>query len=141
MDTGAAFQEAQVAAKVITDNVFNIANLNPNAFLNSDGKTLKFAPTADLSERPEDLTFFRFQCDLDGHDIDRRVMTAGEFSFQFCLRLPQHLLNLADNTVEDIRMSPRKKRVGGEDTAMSAFMKELDTYSSPISAKKALFAE
>ena len=109
MDTGADFQEAQVAAKMIIDNVFNIANLNPNAFLNSDGKTLKFAPTGNLSERPEDLTFFRFQCDLDGHDIDRRVMTAGEFSFQFCLRLPQHLLNLADNTIEDISMSPKKK--------------------------------
>jgi hypothetical protein len=34
MDTGAAFQEAQVvAARKIIDNVFNIANLNPNVFL------------------------------------------------------------------------------------------------------------
>ena len=138
MDTGADFQEAKVAAKMIIDNVFNIANLNPNAFLNSDGKTLKFAPTGDLSKRPEDLTFFCFQSDLDGHDIDRRVMTAGEFSFQFCLRLPQHLLNLADNTIKDISMSPKKKNAGGEDTGMSTFMKELDAYGSPSSAKKAL---
>jgi len=34
MDTGAALQEAQVvAARKIIDNVFNIANLNPNVFL------------------------------------------------------------------------------------------------------------
>ena len=96
MDTGAVFQEAQVAARMIIDNVFNIANLNPNVFLTSIGKTLKFAPTTKLSERLEDLTFFRFQCDLDGHETDKRVMMAEEFSFQFCLRLPQNLLNVAE---------------------------------------------
>ena len=136
MDTGAAFQEAQAASKVVMDHVYNIGNLNPSAFLNSDGKTLKFAPTAKLSERPEDLTFFRFQCDLDGREIDNRIMMAGDISFKFCLRLPQHLLNVVKNTVEDISITPKKKE--GKASTMSKFMQELSAYGSPI--KKALFA-
>ena len=138
MDTGAAFQEAQAAAKVVTDNVFNIDNLHPNAFLNSDGKMLKFAPTVELSERPEDLTFFRFQCDLDGQEVDKRVTMAGDFSFQFCLRLPQHLFNVTDNTVEDISVSPGKKREG-EAKTMEDFWKDMDGYGTPT--KQVLFGD
>jgi len=111
MDTGTAFQEAQAgASKVVMNNVYNIGNLNPSTFLNSDGKTLKFAPTKELSERPEDLTFFRFQCDLDGREIDNRIMMAGDISFQFCHRLPPHLLNVVNNTVEDISVTPKKRK-------------------------------
>jgi len=131
MDTGTAFQEAQAASKVVMNHVYNIGNLNPSAFLNSVGKTLKVAPTA----RPEDLTFFRFQCDLDGREIDNRIMMAGDISFQFCLRLPQHLLNVANNTVEDISVTPKKKE--GKGSTMSEFMQELSAYGSPV--KKALF--
>jgi len=132
MDTGAAFQEAQAAAKVVTDEVFNICNLHPSAFLNSDGKTLKFAPTVKLSDRPEDLTFFRFQCDLDGNTVDKRVTKAGDLSFQYCLRLPQHLFNVTNNTVEDISKSPGKE-------SMTDFMHELNSFGTPTSAKKKLF--
>ena len=70
MDTGAAFQEAQVvAARKIIDNVFNIANLNPNVFLIiSNWKMLEFALTTKLSERFEVLTFFScVKCDWDSH--------------------------------------------------------------------------
>jgi hypothetical protein len=142
MDTGAAFQEAQAAAKVVTDNVFNIDNLHPNAFLNSNGKMLKFAPTVELSERPEDLTFFRFQCDLDGQEVDKRVTMAGDFSFQFCWRLPQHLFNVTDNTVEDISLSPGKKREG-EARTMDEFWKDMDGYGAPTNTpiKKVLFGD
>lgn len=140
MEIEAAFQEAQVAARMIIENVFNIENLNPNEFLNSDRKTLKVTMTVKLSERPEDFTFFCFQCDLDSREIDKRVMMAGDFSFQFCIRLPRYLLNVADNIVDGIIMSPRKKR--GEATMMSDFMKELsNTYGSLISTKKVLFNE
>jgi len=55
-----------------------------------------------VSERPEDLTYFPFQCDLDGSELDKRVTTAGEFSVHFCLRFPQHILH---DMVEEISMS------------------------------------
>jgi len=45
------------------EDVFNIVNLHPNVFLNPDGKTVWFAPTVKLSERPEDL-----KCDVDSLD-------------------------------------------------------------------------
>ena len=129
MDTGAAFQEAQAATTKIMDEVFNVDNLHPSAFLNSDGKTVKFTPTVGLKERPDDLTYFRFQCDLDGSEVDKRVTTAGEFNFQFCLRLPQHLFCVKDDTVETISVSGKKR---GQAKSMVEFMTELDeTYMSP----------
>ena len=135
MDTGAAFQEAQAATAKIMDEVFNVENLHPSAFLNSDGKTVKFTPTVGLKERPDDLTYFRFQCDLDGSEVDKRVTTAGEFNFQFCLRLPQHLFCVKDDTVETISLSGKKR---GQAKSMVEFMTELEeTYMSP--AAKVLF--
>jgi len=68
MDTGSSFQEAQAAAKFVTDEVVNICNLHPSV---------------KLSEKPENLTFFRFQCDLDGSTVDKRVTKAGDLSFQY----------------------------------------------------------
>ena len=136
MDTGAAFQEAQSASKRITGDVFNIENLNPSAFLNSDGKNVKFTPTIRLSERPEDLTYFRFQCDLDGSELDRRVTTAGEFSFQFCLKFPKHLFHIEGNRVEELITSGRKRGQGGN---MMDFMNDTGSYTS--SPAKVLFQE
>jgi len=61
IDTGAAFREAQAAAKMVTDSAFDINNLTPSAFLASEGKHLRFSPAAALADRPEDITFFCFQ--------------------------------------------------------------------------------
>ena len=84
---------------------------------------MKFTPTVGLKERPDDLTYFRFQCDLDGSEVDKRVTTAGEFNFQFRLRLPQHLFCVKDDTVETISMSDKKR---GQAKSMLEFMNELD---------------
>ena len=110
MDTGAAFQEAQSASKRITGDVFNIVNLNPSMFLNSDGKNIKFTPTIKIAERPEDLTYICFQCDLDGSELDRRVTTAREFSFQFCLKFPKHLFHIKDRRTHHVTMEERARK-------------------------------
>ena len=60
MDTGSAFQEAQAATTKIMEDVFNVDNLHPSAFLNLDGKTVKFTPTLGLAEMPDNLTYFCF---------------------------------------------------------------------------------
>ena len=49
LGTGAAFQEAQAASRVVMEGIFNNDNLNPSLFLNSEDKTLRFAPTVKLS--------------------------------------------------------------------------------------------
>ncbi len=71
IDTGSAFQEAQAATMKIMEDVFNVDNLHPSAFLNLDGKTVKFTPTEGLAEWSDDLTYFHFQCDLDGEIFNK----------------------------------------------------------------------
>jgi hypothetical protein len=60
IDTGSAFQEAQAATMKIMEDVFNVDNLHPSAFLNLYGKTFKFTPTLGLTEMPDDLMYFCF---------------------------------------------------------------------------------
>ena len=62
----------------------------------------------------------------------------GELSVQYCLKLPQHLYNVTDNTVEDISMSPKKKRVSN-DTRMDEFLKSIEAHATPNPAQKLLF--
>jgi len=130
IDTSTAFQESQEVAKMVTGSALRVDNLHPSAFLNLEGKQLNFYPAAKLAERPDDLSYFRFQCNLDGLALDRRVINAGEFSIQFCLAL--HLFHVKDGSVEEITSSARK--VGRKDNrhSMESFMAELsDTYSTP----------
>jgi len=61
IDTGTAFQESQEVVKMVTGNALRVENLYPSAFFNLEGKQLKFHPAAKLVERPEDLSYFRFQ--------------------------------------------------------------------------------
>jgi len=130
IDTGAAFSEAQAAARMVTDSAFNIDNLTLSAFLASEGKHLNFSPAAALADRPEDITFFCFQYDLDGPAADARIQTAG-----ICLRFPQHFYHVKEGKVEEILSSARKLR---NMETMEMFIAELDsTYDTPT--KKNLF--
>jgi len=133
IDTGAAFQEAQAAAKLVTKGALDIDYLTPNAFLSSKGKELKFSPEAALADRPADITYFRFQCDLDGPAADGRIQTAGTLSFQYCLRFPQHIYHVNEGKVEEMILSPRKLKGMNP---MDKFMENLGTsvYNTP--AKK-----
>ena len=133
IDTGAAFQEAQAAAKLVAKGALDIDYLTPSAFLSSNGKELRFSPDAVLADRPADITFFRFQCDLDGPATDGRIQTAGTLSFQFCLRFPQHIYHVNEGRVEELISSPRKPKGMN---SMDKFMENIGTSAYGTPAKK-----
>jgi len=111
------------------NSALDIDNLTLRAFLASEGKQLKFSPAAALADRPEDTTFFRFQYNIDGPAADGRIQTSGNFNFQFCLRIPQHIYYIKERKVEEIFSSARK--LMGMNM-MEIFMPYLGpTYSAP----------
>ena len=61
LNTGAAFQEAQSAAKTIVDDTLQVENLEPLSFLSSTGKVLTVDDVDDLDKRPADFTFMKFR--------------------------------------------------------------------------------
>ena len=90
LDSIAALQEAGNRSMELNKSIFDVNNLTPSAFLSFTGKVLPLDDFNDLDKRPENVSFFRVKCDLQGHQFDPRITTAGDFSFQFCLRLPLH---------------------------------------------------
>ena len=95
LDTGSAFQASQSAAKFIMDGIMQVGFLEPIAFMTSTAKVVQIGDPDDLLQRPEDITFLQMLCTIDGESQDKRVTTADTLSFQFCLRLPQHELDVA----------------------------------------------
>ena len=91
LHTGATFQEAQSAEKLIFDNALRVDNLELLAFLSSAGKVLNIDDVNNLETRPADITFVKFCCIVDGSSSDKRITGAKPVSFQVCLRLPQYL--------------------------------------------------
>ena len=82
LDTGAAFQEAQTTAKSIVDKVVTYSNVEPLAFLTLTAKVVGSSnDITDLAKRPEDITFLRFRCVLDGATLDKRVSHTPRFLF------------------------------------------------------------
>ena len=88
LDTGASFQVDQTATKAIMDCMFNVGFLELIVFLNSQGKTFQIGDPDDLLKRPEDITYFKLRCVLDGESQDHGVTTAETPNFQFYLLLP-----------------------------------------------------
>ena len=99
IDTGAAFQASQTATKEVMDSMLSIQHLDPVAFLATKCVTVDIGDPDDLLTRPDDIAFIKFNCTMDGATQDIRVTQADTLSFQFCLRLPQHLLDIASKTV------------------------------------------
>jgi hypothetical protein len=75
-------------------------NLSTLAFLSSNSKINKLS-SIDPKDRPADVTFFCFRYDLDPTTIDPHIQQP-PFSLQFCLRLPQHVYSITDDTFENI---------------------------------------
>ena len=90
LETGAEFQEAHFFVKSLMESCITIPYLEPLTFLNSAGKVKSIDNTSELGSRPDDITFFKLRCTVDGASVDKRIMSDCQSSFQFCLRLPQH---------------------------------------------------
>ena len=102
LDTGSSFQASQIASKSILHNILQVEVLEPVAFLNSKSKEIAIGDPADLSTRPEDISFIKMRCTMDGESQDARVTRANAVSFQFCLRLPQHSFDVASSVISTI---------------------------------------
>ena len=102
LDTGASYQASEAAAKSVIANVCKINILEPLCFLSSSGRTLAITDPDDLDARPDDITYLRVRCNLDGKVVDKRVNRAEPISFQFCLKLPQYLYDTNTKNVSPI---------------------------------------
>ena len=83
-------------------------NLEIVIFLTSIGKEARVEDPVDLKKRDEDITFVKFNCFLDGSQLDSRVTTVAPLSFQFYLRLHQYTFDVASSveTPETISKPP-----------------------------------
>ena len=105
IDTSAAFQEVKAASKSISNHWLDIKTLQHLAFLSSEGKIVTVNGSAQLKDRSEDITYFRFKCDLNSHHFDSRVSQERELSLQFYLKLPQHSFNVDTGSILAIKLS------------------------------------
>ena len=113
-DTGAAFQESQSAAQVVTDNALLVGNLEPLDFLISMGKVTNIEDASNLKIRPEDISFLRLSYVVDGVAIDNRVTKFNLLSFQFCPEMLQYIYDVEENTVTPVvnaKMTPAASTV------------------------------
>ena len=83
---------------MVMDNALLVSNLEHLVLLTSTGKIAKIDDAINLKCRPEDNFFLRFNCVVDGTEIDSRVITVNPLSFQFSLKLPQYIYNVTVNT-------------------------------------------
>ena len=104
-DTGSAFQEAQSAAQAIVAKATLISNLEPTAFLTSTGKTVGVEDATDLENRPEDITYLRFNFFMNGESIDHRVKNVNPLSVYFYLKLPQYIYDVEAKTATPVIIS------------------------------------
>ena len=81
--------------------------MNASTFLTAIGKHVQLKPEK-VSDRPEEILFFRFSYNLDPSSIDPRIVQKPTF-FSFCLRLPQHRYFSKEDRVEEIYSSVSKQ--------------------------------
>ena len=69
-----------------------------------------------LSKRPENITFSRFQCNIDGLAMDKWVKEAGSLSFPFYLRLPRHIYSVDTDDVTLVNSTVMNLLLQAKDT-------------------------
>ena len=100
MDTYSALQDSEKQLFAILKSAFDVTNLTASAFLDSSGKSVKLTSEA-LKDRPDGITYFRFNCNIDPAFHDIRV-DQDPLCFQFSLRLPQQHYDKTTRVVQDI---------------------------------------
>ena len=82
--------------------MLSIQHLGLVAVLTTQNDTVDTGDHDNLVNRPDNISFIKFSCTIDGSSQDIRVTQAETLSFQFCHRLPQHLFDVAAETVSEI---------------------------------------
>ena len=103
LDTGAAFQEAERAVKLIVESTLSVNHLERLVSLTSKNKVVRVNKADNLKSRPEAISFFMFRCTMDSKSQDSRVTTVPELSFQLCLKLPGHVYDVAGDSITPLR--------------------------------------
>ena len=99
--------------------MLKIGFLEPLASMNSTGKVVQIDDPNDIVKRPEDITFLRLCCTMDGESQDKRITTVNTLSFQFCLRFPHHELDVLTQKFT-LLSTPMSKRKCGVSRSLSA---------------------
>ena len=79
--------------------MLSIQHPDPVAFLTTQNDTVNIGDPDGLVNRPDNISFIKFSCTMDGDSHDARVTQADTLSYQVCLCLPHHLLDVATKSV------------------------------------------
>ena len=110
IDIGSSFQASQIAAKTIMTDMLKIDFLEPLAFMISTAKVVHISDPNELLKHPEDITFLKLRCTMDGESQDKRATIADTRSFQFFLWFPQHEMDVASEVFTLVSMSPNTRK-------------------------------
>jgi len=105
ISTESAMEEAEAPGERLKKEIFMIENLEGSHFMDSkqEGKT-KAVSSEKLEDRPEDLTYFAFMCNVEPQDVDERILQEC-LTVKFSLKL---LLSIYDVDEHKIVPSPWK---------------------------------
>ena len=99
--------------------MLKIGFLEPLAFINSTGKVVQIDDPNDIMKRPEDITFLRLRCTMDGESQDKQITTVDTLSLQFCLRFPHHKFDVSTQTAT-LLSTPISQRKCGASRSLNA---------------------
>ena len=113
-ETASTYEEARTIYKVVEGAATKAEYLDGIVFMNGEVNPMtEFTKASE--KRPEDIMYLKVLCNLDGPDIDERILQE-PFKFQFCLKLPQ-LMQFLNGDIKPLsgrhRKGKRKKRAAG----------------------------
>jgi len=110
ISTKSAMEGAEATGERLKKDLFVIENLEGSHFMDSKGK--KKAITSDkLEDRPEDLTYFAFLCNVEPKEMDEMILQE-HLAVNFSLKLP---LSIYDNDTDTIVENIGKCSQGKQD--------------------------
>ena len=104
-ETSVAYKEAKTFSKVVEGAARKEGYLDGIGFMNGKGNTITEFPKA-AEKRPECIMYLKVLCNLDGPDIDKRILQE-PFEFQFFLKLLQ-LMRFPNGYIRPLSGTPRK---------------------------------
>jgi len=133
-----AMEEAEATGEKLKKELFMVENLEGSHFMGSKGKT-KSVSSDKLEDRPEDLTYFAFMCNVEPQDVDERILQE-RLAVNFSLKPPLSIYNVdGDKIIETLgKRSHKKSRSGAKGLEKLVGMKDEEKLGS---VRKDLFRQ
>lgn len=114
ISTESAMEEAEATGEKLKKELFMIENLEGSHFMDSKGKTMSVS-SDKLEDRPEDLTYFAFMCNVEPQDVDKRILQE-HLAVNFSLKLPLSIYDVDEDKILETlgKRSHRKSRSGAK---------------------------